>query len=121
MNVFKFSLNEEGYGNIENKYAFEIVYCFLPLSIQNFMIKQNGALLKTVPSSSKRTRSDIKDDLKGDMMWKIFVEKGKNEYVQIANQSRRPRQDEIELALYNVSASEGVLAKTVKFFKNIGK
>lgn len=87
--------------------SFEAAYAFLPLAIQGFLSKTEGAVLKNVQSGAPSGRP-----------WLIFVrEDGK--YTRLASLQRRPGPAELESALYNAMAANSPVTKSIKFLRGL--
>lgn len=83
--------------------SFEAAYAFLPLAIQGFLSKTEGAVLKNVQSGSP---------------WLIF-EKKDGKFTRLASLQRRPGPAELESALYNAIAANSPVTKSIKFLRGL--
>lgn len=82
--------------------TFTVVYSFLPLAIQFFLSKKEGAVFKF-----------------GAEPWRIFSQQTDGTLKQVAQQAqRRPNQDDLELAFLNQSAAESPLTAAAKGFRS---
>lgn len=87
--------------------SFEAAYAFVPLAIQGFLSKTEGAVLKNVQSGAP-----------GGRPWLIFV-KEDGKYTRLASLQRRPGPAELESALYNAMAANSPVTKSIKFFRGL--
>lgn len=87
--------------------SFEAAYAFLPLAIQGFLSKTEGAVLKNVPSGAPAGRP-----------WLIFV-KEDGKFTRLASLQRRPGPAELESALYNAMAANSPVTKSFKFLRGL--
>lgn len=81
--------------------SFEAAYAFLPLAIQGFLSKTEGAVLK-----------------KNVSPWLIFV-KENGKFTRLASLQRRPGPAELESALYNAMAANSPVTKSIKFLRGL--
>lgn len=87
--------------------SFEAAYAFIPLAIQGFLSKTEGAVLKNVRSGAP-----------GGRPWLIFV-KEDGKYSRLASLHRRPGPAELESALYNAMAANSPVTKSIKFLRGL--
>lgn len=82
--------------------SFEAAYAFLPLAIQGFLSKTEGAVLK-----------------KNVSPWLIFVKENNGKFTRLASLQRRPGPAELESALYNAMAANSPVTKSIKFLRGL--
>lgn len=87
--------------------TFEVVYSFLPLAMQGLLGKKEGALLKWVKEKNTTAK------------WRIFVKGGDGEFKCVGQQVERPKDEELELAMYNASAAESPVTKGIQYLRNL--
>ena len=87
--------------------SFEPAYAFLPLSIQGFFSKTEGAVLKNVQSGAP-----------GGAPWHIFV-KQDGKFSRLSSLKRRPGPADLESALYNAMAANSPVTKSIKFLRGL--
>ncbi|KAJ7563713.1 hypothetical protein O6H91_03G122500 [Diphasiastrum complanatum] len=85
--------------------SFEVVFSYTPLSIQGFLSKTEGAILKHVRSGAP-----------AGTLWLIFVKEG-GTYVCVSSLKNRPDAADLEAALYNSIAANSPLVKSIKFLR----
>lgn len=89
------------------KRTFDVVYSYLPLAMQGLLGKKEGALLKWVKEKNATAK------------WKIFVKEGDGEFKCVGQQVERPKDEDLELAMYNASAAESPVTKGIQFLRNL--
>ena len=87
--------------------GFEVAYSFIPLSIQGFLSKTEGAVLKHVKSGAP-----------GGRPWLIFVKEG-DQYKRMSSLQRRPEPSDLENALYNAMAANSPVTKSIQFLRGL--
>lgn len=93
-------------GGLEGK--FEVVYSFLPLAVQGFLGKKEGVLLKRVREKGESAK------------WRIFVKEGEG-WKCVGQQAARPKDEQLELALYNAAAVDSPFSKGLRYLRGLGK
>jgi hypothetical protein len=83
--------------------SFEAAYAFLPLAIQGFFSKTEGAVLKNAQSGAP---------------WLIFV-KENGKFTRLSSLKSRPGPAELESALYNAMAANSAVTKSIKFLRGL--
>ncbi|KAH7442146.1 hypothetical protein KP509_03G073200 [Ceratopteris richardii] len=87
--------------------SFEVVYSYLPLAIQGFFNKTEGAVLKHVKGGAPAGRP-----------WLIFVREGES-LKCVASMKKRPTSIDLENALYNSIAANSPVTKSIKFLRGL--
>ncbi|XP_024385287.1 uncharacterized protein [Physcomitrium patens] len=87
--------------------SFETAYAFLPLAIQGFFSKTEGAVLKNVQSGAP-----------GGRPWLIFL-KEDGKFTRLSSLQRKPGPAELESALYNAMAANSPMTKSIKFLRGL--
>lgn len=83
--------------------SFEAAYAFLPLAIQGFFSKTEGAVLKNAQSGAP---------------WLIFL-KENGKFTRLSSLKSRPGPAELESALYNAMAANSAVTKSIKFLRGL--
>lgn len=97
------------WGESELEGRFEVVYSFLPLAVQGLLGKKEGVLLKVVKEKGESAK------------WRIFVKEGEEAFKCVGQQAERPKDEELELALYNAAAVDSPLSKGLRYLRGLGK
>ncbi|MCO5614814.1 hypothetical protein L7F22_069098 [Adiantum nelumboides] len=87
--------------------SFEVVYSYLPLAIQGFFSKTEGAVLKHVKSGAPAGRP-----------WLVFAREGESMKC-VASIKKRPTAIDLENALYNAMAANSPITKSIKFLRGL--
>lgn len=87
--------------------SFEVVYSYLPLAIQGFFSKTEGAVLKHVKSGAPAGRP-----------WLVFAKEG-DTMKCVSSLKKRPTAVDLENALYNAMAANSPVTKSIKFLRGL--
>lgn len=87
--------------------SFEVVYSYLPLAIQGFFSKTEGAVLKHVRGGAP-----------AGTPWLIFVKDG-DQLKCVASLKQRPGAVDLENALYNSMAANSPVTKSISFLRGL--
>lgn len=87
--------------------SFEVVYSYLPLAIQGFFSKTEGAVLKHVKSGAPAGRP-----------WLVFAKEG-GTMKCVSSLKKRPNAVDLENALYNAMAANSPVTKSIKFLRGL--
>ncbi|KAI5056302.1 hypothetical protein GOP47_0028120 [Adiantum capillus-veneris] len=87
--------------------SFEVIYSYLPLTIQGFLSKTEGAVLKSVKSGAPAGRP-----------WLVFAKEGESMKC-VASLKKRPTAIDLENALYNAMAANSPVTKSIQFLRGL--
>ena len=93
--------------------SFEVIYSYLPLVIQGFFSKTEGAVVKQYVENGGSPSS-----ASSSSPWFIYVNEGDNMKC-VSRLAKRPSSEDLENALYNAVAANSPLTKSVKFLKGL--
>ena len=89
--------------------SFSVVYSYLPLAIQGLMgVTQEGAVFKCVRGGAPEGSP-----------WRILVKDDGGEYQQVGAMQRRPKQADLENAMYNAAAAKSPVNKSIGVFRGL--
>ncbi|MEW5307292.1 MAG: hypothetical protein WDW36_009699 [Sanguina aurantia] len=96
--------------------SFQVVYSFLPVSIQGILGKKEGAVLLRLGTADAVHAREGGPAV--PQQWKILREQG-GKFLQVGQTKTRPSSEDLELIFLNASAASSPLTAAAKFMRNL--